>query len=63
MRKWYSVTEYVNIDTGEVISKSDVERGRFIRSGHDENVEHFNNYSIKKRLNYVKKNPQIRLFE
>jgi hypothetical protein len=62
MRKWYSITEYVDIDTGESLSKSDVERGYYLRYGHEEKVEHQNNYSIKKRLNYVKKNPQIRLF-
>lgn len=28
--KWYSITEYVDISTGEIISKSEYQRERYI---------------------------------
>lgn len=59
--KWYTVNEYVNIETGEILTKSEIERGNYIRTGKTEKSEYNKNYNVKKITYEYKDNRQTRL--
>lgn len=61
-RKWYSVTERVDIETGEILSKSRIEREDWVKVGQDERVEFKPTYNIKYLIYHYEKSRQLRIF-
>lgn len=60
--KWYTVQEYIDKDTGEIISKSLKEREYIVQKKEIKYEKSNEIYGIKKIINECKKNRQIRLF-
>lgn len=60
--KWYTVQEYIDKDTGEIISKSLKEREYIVQKKEIKYEKSNEIYGIKKIINECEKNRQIRLF-
>lgn len=62
--KWFTVSEYVDIETGELIPKSEIENGIYYiknkTKSHEINEQQ--NYGIRKFINECKRTGQTKLF-
>lgn len=60
--KWYTEVSYVDVDTGEILTKSAFERGNYIKINKEivNTVDQF--IGVKKILYHVRKSRQQRLF-
>lgn len=62
-KRWFTETRYVDIDTGEELSKSQVEREHWIRKGGSDTIEDKGTYYLKIYTKHYERNRQQRLFE
>lgn len=61
MVKWYSVTQYVDIETGELLTKTVAKGGRYLYQGHSERIENKEGYNLKIRTNEFKRSTQCEI--
>lgn len=62
-KRWFTEARYVDIDTGEELSKSQVEREHWIRKGGSDTIEDKGTYYLKIYTKHYERNRQQRLFE
>ncbi len=62
-KRWFTETRHVDKDTGEELSKSQVERERWVKIGKSNTYEDKELYKLNIHTNEYKKNRQYRLFE
>lgn len=62
-KRWFTETRYVDIDTGEELSKSQVKREHWIRKGGSDTIEDKGTYYLKIYTKHYERNRQQRLFE
>jgi len=60
--KWYTMTEYVDIETGELISKSEYEKN-YYKIKNNKKIEITENHGIIKYITECRQHGQKRLFE
>jgi len=60
--KWYTVTEYVDVETGEIITKSEYERNYYATGIIQKTTEKNHKYGITKITKECRRNGQTRLF-
>jgi hypothetical protein len=60
-KKWYTVSQYVDVETGELLSKSQIERERWVKVGSSYEIEYNDNYNTKKYTNEYERNRQTRI--
>lgn len=61
--KWYTVSEWIDVETGELLNKSAYERNNYFvikKSIKNEITEHF---GIRKIINECRKSGQTKLFD
>lgn len=61
-RKWITQTEYVDVETGEVLTKSEKERNYYTTGKSQKKIEENGNYRIKKYIYECRRNNQTRLW-
>jgi hypothetical protein len=62
IKKWYTATEYVDTDTGELITKKEFEKN-YYKTKSTRKIEIQENYGIIKYINECRITGQERLFE
>ncbi len=59
--KWYTETRHVDIEAGESLSKSRVERERWIKKGSSNTIQNCGAYKLKIHTNEYERNRQTTL--
>jgi hypothetical protein len=60
-KRWYTIKQHVDIETGEVLTESDVLRGNYLKVGKDERIEYKTDYNIKYLNYHYEQNNQTRI--
>ncbi len=61
-KRWFTETRYVDIETGEALSKSRVEREYWVKKGSSHTTQDCGTYLLKIHTNEYERNKQTRLF-
>lgn len=61
-KKWITTTEYVDVETGEIITKSNYERNYYLTGKKSKTIEENEKYKIKKYINECRRNGQVRIW-
>lgn len=63
-KKWYTITDRVDIETGECLTKSDIERGHWVKVGREQQTDYSNeNYNLNKITIHYERSKQTRLWD
>lgn len=60
-KPWYTLTEHVDIETGELLTKSEVERGYYIKVGKDSRNDFKESHNNKIITYHYEKSRQQRI--
>lgn len=60
--KWITLTEYVDVETGEILTKSEKERSYYTTGKSHKKIEENGNYRIKKYIYECRRNGQQKLW-
>ena len=62
-KKWYSITHHVCKETGEMLTKSRVDREHWVKVGKHATIDYSNNnYNLKNIYYHYEKNKQYRIW-
>ena len=63
-KRWYSITEHVDIETGELLTTSQLKREYWDKVGKEEKIDYSHrDYNLKKIIYHYEKSKQQRLWD
>lgn len=60
--RWFTESRHVDIETGEALTKSQVERENWTKIGSSQTIQDCGSYKLKIHTHEYRRNNQLRLF-